>query len=97
MPAYIIARIDITDWDRYREYTNATPAVIERFGGRFIVRGGDMVTLEGPPETRRVVVIEFPSLNQAKEFFHSPEYLQVKTLREGAATGQFIAIEGSSI
>ncbi len=62
MPAYIIARVDVTDWDRYREYTKATPAAIEHFGGRFIVRGGEMITLEGPEETRRLVVIEFPSL-----------------------------------
>jgi len=96
MPAYIIARIEVTNRDQYREYTNATPAVIERYGGRFIVRGGETVALEGPPETRRLVVIEFPSLDKAKEFFHSKEYSQVKKLREGAATGQFIAIEGSS-
>jgi len=97
MPAYIIARIEVTDRDRYREYTDATPAAIARFGGRFIVRGGAILTLEGPTETRRVVVIEFPSLDKAKEFFHSAEYSQIKKLRDGAATGQFIAIEGSSI
>ena len=57
----------------------------------------EMVVLEGPPETRRVVIIEFPSLDKAKEFFQSEEYSRVKKLREGAATGQFIAIEGSSI
>jgi len=97
MPAYIIARVEVTDWDRYREYTKATPAAIARYGGRFIVRGGEMVVLEGPAETRRVVVIEFPTLDKAKEFFHSEEYSQVKKLRKGAAMGQFIAIEGSSI
>ncbi len=94
MPAYIIARVDVTDWDRYREYTKATPAAIEHFGGRFIVRGGEMITLEGPEETRRLVVIEFPSLERAKEFFQSEEYSRVKKLREGAATGQFVVIDG---
>jgi uncharacterized protein (DUF1330 family) len=93
MPAYLIARVHLTDWNRYREYTKATPAAIERFGGRFIVRGGEVVTLEGPEETGRIVVIEFPSLDQAKAFFSSEEYTKVKKLREGAATGQFIAIE----
>jgi uncharacterized protein (DUF1330 family) len=96
MPAYLIARVHLTDWNRYREYTKATPAAIERFGGRFIVRGGEVVTLEGPEETGRIVVIEFPSLDQAKAFFSSEEYTKVKKLREGAATGQFIAIEGCS-
>jgi len=97
MPAYLVARVDVTDWSRYREYTKATPAAIERFGGRFIVRGGEMVTLEGPQETSRVVIIEFPSLDQAKAFYHSEEYSQVKRLREGAATGQFVAIDGYAL
>jgi len=94
VPAYIIARVDVTDWDRYREYTKATPAAIAHFGGRFIVRGGEMLTLEGPEEMRRLVVIEFPSLERAKEFYYSEEYSQVKKLREGVATGQFIVIDG---
>jgi uncharacterized protein (DUF1330 family) len=97
MPAYIIARIDVTDPNQYRRYTDATPAVIERFGGKFIIRGGEVATLEGPQETRRIVVIEFPTVERAKEFFNSEEYSKVKQLREGAATGQFLAIEGRSI
>ena len=94
MPAYIIARVEVTDWERYREYTKATPAAIARFGGKFIIRGGEIVTLEGSEETRRIVVIEFPHLDSAKAFFHSPEYSEAKKLRIGAAVGQFLAIEG---
>ena len=97
MPAYLIARVQVTDWERYRQYTNATPAAIAKFGGRFIVRGGETITLEGPPETARLVVIEFPSLDQAKAFYGSEEYSQVKKLREGAATGQFLAVEGYAV
>ena len=96
MPAYLIARVQVTDWDRYREYIKATPEAIERYGGKFIVRGGDVVTLEGEPENRRLVVIEFPTLERAKEFFHSPEYARAKALRTGAAIGQFIAVDGYS-
>ena len=87
----------MTDWERYREYTRATPTAIERFGGKFIVRGGETITLEGPQETARVVIIEFPSLDTAKAFYHSEEYSRAKKLREGAATGQFLAIEGCPI
>lgn len=97
VPAYLIARVEVTDWNRYRDYTKATPAAIRRFGGKFIVRGGEMVTLEGPPETHRVVIIEFSSLARAKAFYHSQEYSRVKKLREGAATGQLIAIDGYTI
>jgi len=94
MSAYLIVRIAITDWSRYREYTARTPAVVAQYGGRFIVRGGEMETLEGPDETRRVVVIEFPTLAQAKTFFQSAEYTRVKQYREGAANGEFLAIAG---
>jgi uncharacterized protein (DUF1330 family) len=94
MPAYVIARIQVTDWERYQQYTKATPAAIDRFGGRFIIRGGETITLEGPPETARLVVIEFSSLERAKAFYHSEEYSRARKLREGAATGQFLAVDG---
>lgn len=94
MPAYLIARVQVTDWERYREYTKLTPGAIARFGGRFIVRGGENLTLEGPPETGRVVVIEFPTFEQAKAFYNSADYARARKLREGAATGQFILVDG---
>jgi uncharacterized protein (DUF1330 family) len=94
MPAYLIARIEVTDWERYRQYVEATPGVISRYGGKFIIRGGQTVVLEGEPETRRLVVIEFPTLERAKQFYDSPEYTRVKQLRVGAALGQFLAVEG---
>lgn len=68
MAAYVIAKINVTDWDRYKEYAKGTPGVVAKYGGRFIARGGDVVTLEGPEEIRRVVIIEFPSLEKAKAF-----------------------------
>ncbi len=94
MPAYIIARINVTDADQYGEYIKATPEIIAKFGGRFIVRGGNMVTLEGPEEKWRIVVIEFPDLQKAQDFYHSADYADAKKIREGAALAQFVAIEG---
>ena len=94
MSAYVIARVQVTDWKRYRQYTNATPGAIAKFGGRFIVRGGETITFEGPPETGRLVVIEFPSLDQAKAFYHSEEYSRARKLREGAAVMQLVAVAG---
>ena len=96
MAAYIIARVEVTDWERYREYTKATPEAIARYGGKFVVRGGEIITLEGEPENRRLVVIEFPTLERAKEFYNSPEYTKVKALRAGAAVGQFLAVQGAT-
>lgn len=94
MPAYIIARVEVTDPGPYEQYKQRTPAAIAKFGGRFIVRGGDPVTLEGPEETRRVVVVEFPSLDQARAFYASEDYQAAKAFRLGAADAQFIAVDG---
>lgn len=94
MAAYLVVRVNVQDWNAYREYTRHTPRVIQKFGGRFIARGGEMVTLEGPQETLRLVIIEFPSLDDAKAFYQSPEYKRVKKFREGAGSAQFVAIDG---
>jgi uncharacterized protein (DUF1330 family) len=94
MPAYIIGRIQVTDKVQYAEYIKATPAIIAKFGGHFIARGGESATLEGPEETSRMVIIEFPTLNDAKAFFYSEEYAEAKKLREGAAVAQFVVIDG---
>jgi uncharacterized protein (DUF1330 family) len=94
MPAYAIVLIEVTDREQYSKYTQATPAVIAEFGGKFIVRGGKTVTLEGPEEKRRVVVIEFPSFERAQAFYQSAEYQETKKLRSGAAIGTFIVADG---
>ncbi|MCX6690228.1 MAG: DUF1330 domain-containing protein [Methanoregula sp.] len=94
MPAYIIARVDITDREQYRHYLNATPPIIEKFGGKAIARSTEPLTLEGQNETRRIVILQFPSVARAKEFYHSPEYQKARKLREGAATGELIVVEG---
>ena len=62
--------------------------------GKFIARGGEVETLEGPEEILRVVLIEFPSLAKAKEFYNSPEYQEARKLRAGVTTGQLLAIDG---
>jgi uncharacterized protein (DUF1330 family) len=94
MPAYIIVLADVTDPQRYAEYTQVTPKVVAHFGGRFIARGGKTQTLEGPAETRRVVLIEFPSFELASAFYQSNEYQRAKSLRDGAADATFILVDG---
>jgi uncharacterized protein (DUF1330 family) len=94
MTAFILARVEITDWDRYKEYVKETPGAVKKYGGRFIVRGGKVETLEGSEEKRRLVLIEFPSFEKAREFYYSQEYQEAKKLRAGAAVGQFLAIDG---
>jgi uncharacterized protein (DUF1330 family) len=94
MSAYIIASVDVTDMDQYRKYTAVTPDIIAQYGGKFIVRGGETVTLEGAEISHRTVVIEFPSLQQAQDFYHSEEYTAAKLIRKNAATASFIAVDG---
>jgi uncharacterized protein (DUF1330 family) len=86
--------VNVTDWDKYNEYIKVTPGIIAKYEGRFIVRGGETVTLEGPQEKWRIVVVEFPDLAKAKAFYHSPEYADAKKIRAGAAEAQFIAVSG---
>jgi uncharacterized protein (DUF1330 family) len=94
MPGYILAKVNVTDMKKYQEYLKVTPATIAKHGGKFIVRGGEMETLEGAPVTERIVVLEFPSYQKAKEWYRSTDYQNAKKLREGAAEASFIAING---
>jgi uncharacterized protein (DUF1330 family) len=94
MPAYVIARVDITDREQYQHYLRAAPPVIIQYSGRVIARSEAPLTLEGPDENRRIIIIEFPSVERAKEFYHSPEYQNVKKIRKDAGTGELIVIDG---
>ena len=94
MPAYVIAQIEVTDVEQFRKYLQENPRTIALYGGRYVVRGGEIVTLEGAAPANRLVVIEFPSLEKAKEWYNSPEYQKVKVLRDGAAHGSIIAVQG---
>lgn len=93
MSAYVIGLVEITNPEGYREYMRHTPRLISQFGGRFIVRGGESITLEGDP-IPRTVVIEFPSLELARAFYHSPEYARARALRQGAGIVRLTAIDG---
>jgi len=94
MPSYLLIRVTVTDPERYRQYMAVTPGILAQYGGRFIARGGKSVTLEGPEETRRLALVEFPSLEAAKAFYASPEYQAAKALRDGACEAEFIALDG---
>ena len=95
MTAYIVVRMKVTDPEQYKRYAARTPDCVASFGGRFIARGGETVTLEGPEFSDRMVIIEFPSLERAKEFYNSPEYTEIRALRAHAGVGEFIAVDGA--
>jgi uncharacterized protein (DUF1330 family) len=94
MPAYIIVETDIHDPEQYERYKEASPGAVEAGGGRFIVRGGELAVLEGDWHPKRLVVLEFESLDAAKRFYDSPAYQEAKRLRQGAAKLHMVAVEG---
>jgi uncharacterized protein (DUF1330 family) len=94
MAAYLIARINVTDQEKYKNYVALSPAAIAAYGGRFLVRGGETKTLEGAVETNRIVVVEFDRMEKVTEFYNSELYQKAKLERIGAAEGQFVAVQG---
>ena len=94
MPAYLIANAEVTDPAAYERYRSNVPAVIAQYGGRYLVRGGETGVPEGTFPGSRFVVLEFPDRTAADAFWRSPEYAEVKKLRQGAATMNIALVEG---
>ena len=94
MPAYLVSLVTVTDPERYSEYAKRAPAAIAKYGGRILARGGRNTGLEGPPPPPRIVLIEFESLARAEEYYHSPEYQDAKSYRDGAGDLQIMVVEG---
>jgi uncharacterized protein (DUF1330 family) len=94
MSAYVVVQVDIKDPIRYADYRSMVPASLEKYGGRFIVRGGATHTMEGDWAPKRFVIVEFPSVEQAKAWWASPEYAAAKALRQATAESQLIIAEG---
>jgi uncharacterized protein (DUF1330 family) len=94
MPAYVIAETNVQDPERYERYRAAVPETIAAFGGRFIARGGELTVLEGDWRPPRIVLIEFDDLDTARRWYDSPEYVEVRKLREGAGDLCMVAVEG---
>jgi uncharacterized protein (DUF1330 family) len=94
MAAYIIVDVEITDPVNYAAYIRVVPPTIAAYGGRFLVRGGKTETLEGSWIPKRVVVLEFPSLELARAWWDSEDYRDPKTLRQSASITDMILVEG---
>jgi uncharacterized protein (DUF1330 family) len=95
MTAYWVARSRINDPVEYKKYTDRVPAIIGRYGGKVLARGGRYQILEGPQKFQRFVVIEFPSLEQALACHDSPEYREASAFRKGGAGEvELVIVEG---
>ncbi len=94
MAAYMIVNIDILDASAFKEYQSRFPALMEQFGGRYIVRGGATEQVEGDWEPRRLIVIEFPTIGDARRLVASEEYQALKRIRDRSTRTDFILVEG---
>lgn len=94
MPGYVIVEIDVTDPEGYEEYRRLAAPTVEACGGRYLVRGGRTETLEGDWQPKRIVVLQFDSVEQAKEWWHSEVYGPIKAIRHRTAHTRMIVVEG---
>jgi uncharacterized protein (DUF1330 family) len=94
MAAYIVAQLKVHDPAMFQRYREAVTPLIDRFGGRYRVRGGELDVLEGDWPAPRLVIIEFQSRDAARLFYDSPEYQKILPLRQKSADGTVAIVEG---
>jgi len=94
MAAYAIAEVDVTDPAQFEEYRKLVPATIAQYGGKYLVRGGTVDSKEGGWTPKRLVVLEFPSMAQARQWYDSPEYAPVLAMRLKSARSRVVLVEG---
>ena len=94
MAAYLVVDIDVTDPSQFEEYKKLAPAAIAKYGGRYLIRGGAYEALEGDWKPQRLTIVEFDSMEKAKAFYTSPEYLAAIKVRTGAAKFKALLVQG---
>lgn len=94
MPAYLISTIEITNPTGYEEYRKLVPPALAKYSGKFLVRGGAVEYKEGDWQPKRVVVVEFPTMEQARAFYDSPEYTKAIEIRQRNSVGSVLFVEG---
>ena len=94
MTAYVIVDIEVSDPEGYKEYVKLAPEAVKLYGGKYIARGGQNETLEGEWQAKRLVILEFPSVEQAKNWLNSSEYAPARALRHKYAKTNLVVVEG---
>jgi uncharacterized protein (DUF1330 family) len=94
MAAYLIAEVGVTDPTAYEEYRKLVEKTLEQYGGKYRVRGGAVTLLEGEPAPKRIVVVEFDSVEQAHAWYNSTEYAPALKIRQASSTGRLLLVEG---
>jgi len=94
MAAYLIANLQVKDPERFNQYREQVSPMITRWGGRYLVRGGAVQVVEGDPGLHRLVILEFPSMERLREWYHSAEYAPLLALRSASAACDVAFVEG---
>jgi len=94
MPAYVIVDLEVTEPVEYEEYKKAAGATVEKYGGKYVVRGGSCETLEGDWNPKRIVILKFDDADSARAWLHSPEYAEPRKMRHRTAKTRMILVEG---
>jgi uncharacterized protein (DUF1330 family) len=94
MTAYVIADVDVLDAERFAEYRERAPAVLDLHGVRYVARGGTIEVLEGDWRPTRLVILAFDDIDHARRWYASPEYQELKALRADCSTTSLVVVEG---
>jgi uncharacterized protein (DUF1330 family) len=94
MPGYLIAMIEVIDPKGFEEYRQRVPATISAHGGRYLARGGQTEVLEGNLPSKRLAIVEFPSLAQAKAWWQAPDYQPLRAIRERTTRSTLVITDG---
>jgi uncharacterized protein (DUF1330 family) len=94
MSAYVISEVDVRDSAGFETYRTIAAKAIAQYGGRYLVRGGAASIAEGGPPPKNIIVVEFPSMEQLREWYASPEYAQALKVRQTALDRRLIFVEG---
>jgi len=95
MPAYFVVEIEITDMEAMAPYREAVGATLTQYGGRFLTRGGNVELIEGSPEPKRVVLLEFADTAAFKRWYNSPEYQKILPNRLANSRARAFIVEGT--
>ena len=95
MPSYIVSMMSISDAKTYSKYTDRTPPIVERYGGKFLARGGEILTVEGEQYNDRMVILEFPNRQAILDWYADPEYQEVRAFRHASSEARILVIDGN--
>jgi uncharacterized protein (DUF1330 family) len=94
MPAYFVVELETTNYAGMEPYRTAVPATVAQYGGRYLTRGGATELIEGGPEPKRIVILEFADAAAVKRWYHSPEYQKILPIRLANSTSRGFIVEG---